>query len=275
MNREWYKIDVKQEVLNDIKKYLVCNSNISIIIDDLKQVSVRDMMDVSFVANIEGIEDPLAFSKYVSERYIYHRSEKYGQVGFWEAASNERNIGYNGEWYEYITNMLMRYCSQGGSVLFVGTADGKEIPSNKEFNYYALEQIGNSVKRIDTKKVIACYQADFEDATFVINGGKTMEAIIALRCLMPNTRINHFFDFVENNISDNGILIVSHPIGYLDENNEYKELPNCQITRKEFDQRLNDEIIKRDNMKIILEEETNVEYFYIIKVECRNESIID
>ncbi len=30
------------------------------------------------------------------------------QEGFWESASTERNIGYNGAWYEYITDMLKK-----------------------------------------------------------------------------------------------------------------------------------------------------------------------
>lgn len=267
MNREWYNIDVKQEVLKDIKKFLMDNANISMIIEALKNVSVRDMMEISFIHTINGIEDPIAFSKYVSSRYMHYRSEKYGQEGFWEAATNERNIGYNGAWYEYITNLLMKYCVKGDKVLFVGTADGKEIPNTHEFEYFALEQIGNSVNNIDSSKVMACYEADFEDETFVIGEGKAMKAIVALRCLMPNTRINRFLNFINNNLNQNGILLVSHPMGYLDVSNVYKALPNCEIMREAFDKRLKKELLNYNNMKIIYEEETNVEYFYIIKVE--------
>lgn len=267
MNREWYNIDVKREVLNDIKHFPMAAANVSKIIEALRGVSVRDMMDISFISTIEEIEDPLAFSHFVNQRYIHYRSEKYGQEGFWKAAANERTIGYNGAWHEYITNILMQYCAQGDRVLFVGTADGTEIPDNQDFEYYALEQIGNSVRNIDSSKVTDCYEADFEDETFVIGEGNTMKAIVALRCLMPNTRMNHFLKFIANNMSDNGVLIVSHPMGYLDAHDEYKALPDCEITRKDFDRRLHKELLNNNNMRIIHEEETNVEYFYIIKVE--------
>ena len=123
------------------------------------------------------------------------------------------------------------------------------------------------MNNIDSSKVVACYEADFEDETFVIGEGKEMKAIVALRCLMPNTRMKHFLRFIENNLSNNGVLIVSHPMGYLDVNNEYKALPDCENTRIDFDKRLQNELLNHNNMRIIHEEETNVEYFYIIKVE--------
>lgn len=267
MNREWYNIDVKQEVLDDIDNFLKDAADTPRIIETLRRVSVRDMMDISFISTIEEIKEPMAFSQFVRERYIHYRGEKYGQEGFWEAAANERIIGYNGAWYEYITNILMQYCSQGDKVLFVGTADGKEIPDNQNFEYYALEQLGNSVSNIDAGKVAGCYEADFEDETFIIGEGHTMKAIVALRCLMPNTRMNYFLKFIDNNLTDNGVLIISHPMAYLNVDNEYKALPDCETTRKNFDKRLHKELLYHNNMKIIHEEETNVEYFYIIKVE--------
>ena len=72
------------------------------------------------------------------------------------------------------------------------------------------------MSNIDTDKVVACYEADIEDEMFVIGEGHIMQAIVALRCLMPNTRLNHFLKFVENNLHDHGVLIVSHPMGFLD-----------------------------------------------------------
>lgn len=275
MNREWYNIDVKKEVLNDVQNYLMGNVIALKILESLQGVSVRDMMDISFISKIEGINKPRAFIQYVSDRYMYYRSQKYGQEGFWESAANERNIGYSGLWYEYISKLLAMYCKAGDKVLFVGTADGREIPDNSLFEYYALEQIGNSVSHIEVSKVVDYYEADFEDDTFVISDGKAMQAIVALRCLMPNTRLNRFLRFVENNLNNQGVLIVSHPMRYLDANNEYKSLPNCKKTRKDFDERLKNELLNHHNMRIIYEEETNVEYFYIIKVEYMHESIID
>ena len=48
------------------------------------------MMDIAYVSNLEGIGDPEAFSRFVCDRYMYYRGEKYGQEGFWESASTER-----------------------------------------------------------------------------------------------------------------------------------------------------------------------------------------
>lgn len=267
MNREWYNIDVKREVLNDIRVFLQNNDLGLEVMDVLKNVSVRDMMDLDFVTKLEGIENPEVFSKYVSDRYMHYRGEKYGQAGFWESASSERNIGYKGAWYEFITNLLEKYCKLGEKVLFVGTADGKEIPNNQCFEYYALEQIGNSVNNIDSSKVVERYEADFEDDSFLIGSGKEMGALIALRCLMPNTRLEHFFRFVNNNVSKQGVLIVSHPMEFLDKNSNFMALPNSEITLKEFDTRLMQALRNFENMHVIYEEETSVEYFYVIKVD--------
>ena len=265
MNREWYNIDVRKEVLNDIQEFLQNNDLDIKIIKKIKNVSVRDMMDLAYVSNLEGIGDPEAFSRFVCDRYMYYRGEKYGQKGFWESASTERNIGYNGAWYEYITDMLKKHCKIGDKVLFVGTADGKEIPNNQYFRYYALEQIGNSVNHIDSSKVVESFEADFEDDSFVIGAGKEMNAIIALRCLMPNTRLSHFFRFVANNLSNQGFLILSHPMGFLDKDNCFKELPDCRESLRAFDERLKMELANIENMHVINEEEKCIEYFYIVK----------
>lgn len=267
MNKEWYTIDVKKEVLRDIQNYLADNANATRIMELLMDVSVRDMMDVSFVKTIDVIDNPVQFAKLASESYLYHRNQKYGQEGFWESASRERSIGYSGLWYEFISDLLKKYCKADDKVLFVGTADGREIPNDRTFNYYALEQIGNSVNHIDTNKIIALFEADFEDDSFYIGDGKQMNAIVALRCLMPNTRLNRFFRFVENNLKRPGFLVVSHPMGFLNVNNEYKPLPRCERTLEDFDDRLKKELILHENVNIIYQEKTNVEYFYIMKVE--------
>lgn len=267
MNKEWYSIDVKKEVLKDVQTYLADNAAAAEIIEALRDVSVRDMMDISYVRTIRTIDQPDLFAKFVHERYLYYRSQKYGQEGFWEAASIERSVGYSGLWYEYISDLLKKYCKENDKVLFVGTADGREIPDNGLFEYYALEQIGNSVSHIDTDKVADLFEADFEDDSFVIGNGKQMKAIVALRCLMPNTRLNRFFGFVENNLQQNGVLVVSHPMGFMDVNNEYKPLPGCEKTLKSFDDRLKRELLAHENMSIIYEEKTSVEYFYVMKAE--------
>lgn len=266
MNKEWYNIDVKREVLKDIQNHMADNSMVTEIIELIKDISVRNMMDISYIRMLGEIDNPEQFTEFVSERYMYYRSQKYGHEGFWKSASDERNIGYSGLWYVYISNMLKKYCRENDKVLFVGTADGREIPDDGLFEYYALEQIGNSVSHIDSGKVVKSYAADFEDDTFVIGNGKLMNAIAALRCMMPNTRIGRFLQFVENNLQHQGVLIVSHPMGFLNVDNEFMPLPEFRKKLKDFDYRLKNEILNHENMKIIYEEETNVEYFYIVKV---------
>lgn len=275
MNKEWYNIDVKKEVLQEVEQFLKESSIDLSIIGRMKSVSVRDMMDIDYIRTIPEIHNPIEFSEFVRERYMVHREDKYGQAGFWESAANERNIGYKGTWYRFITDLLCSYCDIGDNVFFVGTADGKEIPEDNIFNYYALEQIGKSVKKIDKKKVLECYKADFEDENFIVNNGHWMNAIVALRCLMPNTRLNYFFKFVENNIRNSGILILSHPMGFLDVNNLYKPLPNCDKSRLDFDNRLKNELKMHSNFEVIQEIKTDVEYFYIIKAGEVHESIAD
>ena len=68
MNREWYNIDVRKEVLNDIQEFLQNNDLDIKIIDKIKNVSVRDMMDLAYVSNLEGIGDSEAISRFVSDR---------------------------------------------------------------------------------------------------------------------------------------------------------------------------------------------------------------
>lgn len=266
MNKEWYNIDVKKEVLREIEEYIKKNNIKYEVVKYLESVSVRDMMDIEYLKNVSGISDVNVFSDFVSKQYYKYRTLKYGQEGFWKSAASERDIGYAHKWHEYITILLSKYCNSGDNVLFVGTADGSEIPYNHKYCYYALEQIGTSIDRLDKNKVIESYKGDFEDTEFIIDNGHKMNAIVALRCLMPNTRLDKFITFIDNNICNNAVLIVSHPMGYLDNNGVYGKLPNCDKTRVDFDKRLNKVIKEMHKWNIIDEFETKVEYFYVIKV---------
>lgn len=267
MNNSWYNIKVREEVLADIEIFLKDNPNHSIIIEKISNLSVRDMMDVNYMTTIKEIADCYSFVDYVKERYYYYRNKKYGNSQFWEAASNERYIAYNGKWYEFISRMLRKYCLFGDNVLFVGTANGEEIPEDSFFNYYALEQIGNSEKAINHDKVVESYLADFEDDGFLVNGGHFMHAIVALRCLMPNTRLNYFFRFVENNLRENGVLILSHPLKFIDSYNQYMPLKDSEKLLVEFDKRLRNQLLCNTNMSIVYEENASLEYFYVVKVK--------
>lgn len=266
MSKEWYNIDVKKEVLESIKKYIYKMHYPISIIDSLKAVSVRDMMDIEYVLKINEIKDPEQFVEFVTEQYMYYRELKYGQEEFWTAASNERDVGYNHKWHEYITDILLDSCERKSNVLFVGTADGAEIPPNDVFNYYALEQVETSVEKIDKKKVKKKYEGDFEDDKLILEKGNNMKAIVALRCLMPNTRLQKFLKFAENNLSEGGILVLSHPLGFLDVNGKYGMLPGCEEKRREFEKRLKDALNEYPLFEIVKEMESIVEYFYVLRM---------
>lgn len=265
MNKEWYSIDVKANVLIDLQNYLSSKHIDEKVLKKFEMLNVREMMDMETVSAIDEIIDKKEFVDFVMEKYMYYRTLKYGQVVFWESASCERAIGYNGRWYQFVENMLKQYCEMNDDVLFVGTADGREIPDSKDFNFYALEQIGASAEKISTNKVEAVYEGDFEDSTLIIKNGNSMQAIVALRCLMPNTRIDKFMRFVENNIRYQGVVILSHPMGYIDKEGNFGPLPNCDKTRMEFEKRLKTVLSDMGYYWIVDMIETAVEYFYVLK----------
>jgi len=265
MNKEWYEIDVKKEVLAEIARYMKSDSLAEAVLKKLELLSVRDMMDMEIVVKIREINNVQEFINFVSEKYLYYRTMKYGRNEFWTSAASEREIGYAGKWYQFIVELLKRYCIEKDTVLFVGTADGSEIPEDGYFSYYALEQIDESIAQISGEKVSKIISGDFEDDALIIANGNDIKAIVALRCLMPNTRMDKFMNFVGNNLKKEGTLILSHPMGYLDVNGEYKQLENSGIKRKEFEKRLNDVLQDKKEYSIIDTIETSVEYFYILK----------
>ena len=148
----------------------------------------------------------------------------------------------------------------------MGIANGAEIPNTPLFNYFALEEIESSVKSIDKTKVVDAFQGDFENPNLIINNGKRTDAIVALRCLMPNTRLEPFFDFANNNIKPNGVLILSHPLSYLDNHNGFQRLPGCEQKRIEFEERLQNALKTSYLFELIKQFGTLVEYFYILKL---------
>lgn len=268
MNKLWYDIDVKKEVLNELENYLEINGWQKSIITKFQDISVRNLMDIEYLNDISEIVNKELFARYVTELYYKYRKLKYGQRAFWNSAYEERLWGDGGCWDEYIINMINKWCMKGSNVLFVGTADGSEIPFSDYYSFYALEQIRESVKQIDEKKVQKVVLGDFEDENLIVEKEEFFPCIVALRCLMPNTRINKFLEFVEKNLSNNGCLVVSHPRSYLDKNGKIRYLADYDKKKRQFEKRLKKEIIDKKYI-IVHEAETEIEYFYILK---RNKS---
>ena len=266
MNKPWYEIDVKKEVLRKLTdaytKYHP-NEHLPVSVIDL---SIRELMDANFWRKTGCNEaDSATFAAFAKEQYFAVRTAKYGQCDFWASALREREIGYAGKWYEFISNLLSQYCPDSSKILFVGTADGSEIPRNKRWQYYALEQIESSLANLYTNEYVKTVLGDFEDNTLLIDGGRQMTAICALRCLMPNTRLVPFLTFCRNNLVEDGGLIFSHPLSCLYSDGSYGSLPEADRKRREFEIRLEQALQQVNEFSIINKFETSVEYFYIIK----------
>ena len=266
MNKAWYEIDVKKEVLEKLAvaymKYHP-NEHFPVAIID---ISIRELMDTNFWRKTGCNEvASMTLATFAKEQYFAVRTAKYGQCGLWLSAHREREIGYDGKWYEFISGLLSQYCPDGSKVLFVGTADGSEIPRNNRWQYYALEQIENSLANLYAAENVKSVLGDFEDKTLLIDGGGQMTAICALRCLMPNTRLIPFLTFCRNNLVADGGLILSHPLSCLYADGSYGSLPEADRKRQEFEIRLEQALQHHDEFSLIKKFETSVEYFYIIK----------
>jgi hypothetical protein len=264
-NVEWYDIDIKNEVLEAVHKYLEEKKidGINIIIKEMSKSSVRNLMEPDNFKLYVASENKEEFITLVTKVYFAARSRKYGQKCFWNAAKQEREIGYEGKWSDFLKKMILDYVGQQGKVLIVGTADGSEISMLPTMETYAMDQIESSVKAI-VKDVIPVH-GDFEDDKLIVKEKKYFDVIIALRCMMPNTRLGNFFKFVRNNIKNKGFIILSHPLSYLNKNGVLENLENSSVRLKEFELRLK-ELTVRNNVEIIGECKTKVEHFYILKL---------
>ncbi len=263
MSKEWYNINVKEEILKKVKEYFIENNLNLSLFESIKDKPLKNLIDYPI---LEDKVESEKISDYIRKQYYTIRAIKYGNKDFWDSAVLERNIGYKNQWNDFIIKLLLDYCIENSDVLFVGTANGAEIPNSSLFNFYALEEIESSVQNIDKTKVVSAFQGDFENSNLIINNGKGMDAIVALRCLMPNTRLEFFLNFAKNNIKSDGVLILSHPLSYFDNQNEFQKLPNCEQKRIDFEKRLQKALNTANLFELIKHFGTVVEYFYILKL---------
>jgi hypothetical protein len=261
----WSKIDVKNRTIEDIsKKAFQYGFDIYNKLQyEMKEKSIRDLTDENSLLDqlILPVNIVKELKKIAESKYIYYRNIKYGNSEFWNSAKRERIIGYE-DWFNFINNLINQYTNSiNDAILFFGSADGWEIPERKN-PLYAIEQIKDSCAELSSRrKDIKTILGDFEDGNLVI--GEKFKLIIALRCLMPNTRLNNFFITIENNISANGCLIISHPMKYLYDD-ELVEIEDSHNKLKAFKKRLNRNV-KGSMFKIINDFKTSIEHFFILQ----------
>lgn len=270
MNRDmpWYEINVKAEVISDLKRFVVERGGNADSIVAEQIGSVRDLMDVGSLSSKKTGIDPVLLAAYAKESYLRVRGAKYGQDGFWRSARQERELAYKGEWERFLVGLLGETCTDGGRVLFVGTADGSEIPRGRRFRYYALEQLERSTSQIDTSKVEAVVTGDFEDSGLKILPTEKFDAVVALRCLMPNTRLDRFIAFVGNNLWRGGHLIASHPMARLDEAGRLMALDDAVSQMADFERRFY-AVCRSNGFEMARSFPSELEQFYIVKFNGR------
>lgn len=265
MSKGWYAVDVKETVFEEFRDRFFAYALPAADFDLLKTCSTRALMDGDC---LEGIFPPSmieACKKFVTERFFYYRSRKYGNEDFWSASARERDIAYHHGWHDYIKALISRYCPGKGNVLFVGAADGSEIPFDDRFVFYALEQLPDSARHIDCMKCREVICGDFEDETLVVGRRNGMDMICALRCMTPNTRIDRFFSFVDRNLKKDGVILLSHPMGYLSQDGTFGALPDAQDKLEAFRRRLSETLAENRNYILEKEAENSAESLFLLK----------
>ena len=264
MNKQipWYSIDIRVEILASLKDYLVSKGYDSSVVDGLSSVSVRNLMDSFYLdaLDVAGLDKEAA--EFVSRKYYELRTRKYSCDSFLQSAAKEREIAYKGQWYSFLRNLLGRMAYKGDKVLFVGTADGNEIPADRFYRYYALEQLDGSINKLDEGKIVKKVIGDFEDDRIIIDGRNSMSVIVALRCLMPNTRLERFLQFVKVNLAYGGFVVLSHPMGCLLETGDLQRFDDAEERRLSFEDRLTQALATSGVFSVKKLEESAIEQFY-------------
>lgn len=265
MSKDWYAVDVKEKVFEELQDRFSAYAFPAADFDRLKTYSTRALMDGDC---LEGMFPPSvieACRQFVTERFFYYRSRKYGNEDFWGASARERDIAYHHGWYDYIKTIISRYCQEKGHVLFVGAADGSEIPFDDRFVFYALEQLPGSASHIDRMKCREVICGDFENETLVVERRNGMDMICALRCMTPNTRIDRFFSFADRNLKTDGVILLSHPMGYLAQDGTFGALPDAQVKLAAFRSRLSETLAENQNYVLEKEAENSAESLFLLK----------
>ena len=279
MSDLWFSFDVREEVIKDVKRF--CAERGLSLPDDLmlERISTSILMDLSFLESFMDSETAECLRGFFEERFFHYRGKKYGTQSYWIAARKEREIGYSGRWFDFLGSLLEKYVHHGDKVLFVGTANGAEIPNDTQYQYYALEQLTTSARqiRISHVNVAGVINGSFEDETLIVDEPHSMSCIAALRCLTPNCRLDRFSTFMRNNLSDQGVLILSYPTAYLDETDNLVPLHDVEEQLRLFEQALHDEIVEKRGFQIDSCLRSRVERIYILSIPDRKatESLCD
>lgn len=266
MNKDtWSNIDVKDRIIEDIaQRALQLGFDIHVHLKNIMECrSIRELSEP--VSPLDHLSLPADIVKELKDlaqsKYIYYRNMKYGNQEFWSCAQRERMVGYD-NWFDFINTIINQYTdNDNDAILFLGTADGWEIPQRKN-KLYAIEQIQSSCDELSKKrKDIEIILGDFEDDNLLIE--KKMKLVIALRCLMPNTRLGNFFKFIDNVIMENGYLLLSHPMKYL-YGNALINIADSEDKLCAFRKRLSS-IVEKSNYHIYKDFRTNIEHFFILQ----------
>ncbi len=225
-------------------------------------------MDLSYLESFLDSKTAQSLRSFVQQRFYFYRSKKYGNPQYWKAAEEERTIGYEGQWSAFIEAMLDKYIHPGNKVLFVGTANGSEIPDNCKYEFYALEQLQSSTNQLESseKRIAKIITGNFEDENLLVDHPQSISGIIALRCLTPNCRLDRFSRFVRNNLALDGIIIISYPTSFLDISGALAPLENIDEQLQTFDQKIHAVFAQEQGMKLIDCFHTNVEKFYVLSL---------
>lgn len=268
MSKDWYAVDVKDKVFEEFKCKFSKHALNEMEFEKLKEYSTRELMDGECLERIFSKAVVGECREFVKERFFYYRSQKYGNEDFWNASSRERDIAYHNRWHEYIKTIISNYCPKKGNILFVGTANGNEIPFDDRYNFYALEQLDNSANHIDRMKCQKVICGDFENEKLLVEKSNYMDIICALRCMTPNTRIEKFFKFADLNLKRKGFIIMSHPMGYLNKDGKFMLLPDAQVKLSAFRNRLS-EILNTKINYVLEKEKVNIveSFFYLKRIE--------
>jgi SAM-dependent methyltransferase len=267
MNK-WYEINVKEQVLKELQKY-VRDSSIELDVINVYQSigtehSVRDLLchikDNYLELNIEQSVAIQLFN-YGLDQFLNYRRLKYGQIEFWDCAKLERDIVYENKWQSFLMNLINKHERHPNlPILFLGCSDGSEIPyMNREV--YAIDHLDTSIARLkENRSEVKAICADFEDMPFLQTRFST---IIGLRCIMPNTRLDVLFQNLNQYLLPDSIIIFSHPLAHLNEDYEFISNESNHVLlnlSSQFEQ-----LIQNEHLELVNSFSNQLEHFWILK----------
>lgn len=271
MDTNWFMINVKKEVFESLEHMMQQRRIDKKVIEKFKEEfidkSIRDLLDFLLSPTSPeyfGINDELnkEFSSLGQETFFRYRKLKYGTEQFWENARKERDIAYEGNWDQYLMELLDNANYDGGEPwLFLASGDGSEIPKiNREI--WALDQIDASIHELKSKRPeINTIVGDFENLPDLqIKFG----TILALRCITSNTRLELMFENINKVIKLGGCVLCSQPIAYLDQYTNFSDCIDSEFLFDKFNNQITD-LASKFQCTIISVRKSKIEVFWLLK----------